>query len=76
VLNSIQFGNILYQACRDCNKDDCSKLQRWIPRAKAASPENADASLGKLKKSDMGSFQIIAQNSSEDFHMADVILTK
>ena len=29
--------------------------------------ENAGAKLGKLKKSDMGVFQIIAQNSSEDF---------
>jgi hypothetical protein len=29
--------------------------------------ENANASLGNLKKSDMGVFQIIAQNSSEDF---------
>ena len=35
-------------------------------RAKSIA-ENADASLGKLKKSDMGVFQIIAQNSSEDF---------
>ena len=29
--------------------------------------EHANASLGKLKKSDMGVFQIIAQNSSEDY---------
>jgi hypothetical protein len=29
--------------------------------------ENAGADLGKLKKSEMGVFQIIAQNSSEDF---------
>lgn len=29
--------------------------------------ENAGAKLGNLKKSDMGVFQIIAQNSSEDF---------
>jgi len=29
--------------------------------------ENAGASLGDLKKSDMGVFQIIAQNSSEDY---------
>ncbi|WP_313807863.1 SIMPL domain-containing protein [Flavobacterium sp.] len=29
--------------------------------------ENADAKLGSLKKSDMGVFQIIAQNSSEDY---------
>jgi hypothetical protein len=29
--------------------------------------ENADAALGNLKKSDMGVFQIIAQNSSEDY---------
>ncbi len=29
--------------------------------------ENADASLGNLKKSDMGVFQITGQNSSEDF---------
>ncbi|MDG2433180.1 SIMPL domain-containing protein [Flavobacterium sp.] len=35
-------------------------------RAKSIA-ENADASLGNLKKSDMGVFQIIAQNSSEDF---------
>lgn len=35
-------------------------------RAKSIA-ENADASLGNLKKSDMGVFQIIAQNSSEDY---------
>ncbi|MEA9415584.1 SIMPL domain-containing protein [Flavobacterium sp. PL02] len=35
-------------------------------RAKSIA-ENADASLGKLKKSDMGVFQITGQNSSEDF---------
>lgn len=35
-------------------------------RAKSIA-ENADAGLGNLKKSDMGVFQIIAQNSSEDF---------
>ncbi|WP_369753069.1 SIMPL domain-containing protein [Flavobacterium sp. WC2409] len=35
-------------------------------RAKSIA-ENADASLGNLKKSDMGVFQIIGQNSSEDF---------
>jgi len=35
-------------------------------RAKSIA-ENADANLGNLKKSDMGVFQIIAQNSSEDF---------
>ncbi|OCB75230.1 SIMPL domain-containing protein [Flavobacterium crassostreae] len=29
--------------------------------------DNANADLGKLKKSDMGVFQIIAQNSSEDY---------
>jgi len=29
--------------------------------------ENAGASLGELKKSDLGIFQIIAQNSSEDY---------
>lgn len=29
--------------------------------------ENADAKLGNLKKSDMGVFQIIAQNSSEEY---------
>ncbi len=29
--------------------------------------ENADSGLGKLKKSDLGVFQIIAQNSSEDY---------
>ncbi len=29
--------------------------------------ENAGASLGNLKKSDMGVFQITGQNSSEDF---------
>lgn len=29
--------------------------------------ENAGASLGKLKKSDLDIFQIIAQNSSEDY---------
>lgn len=29
--------------------------------------ENADASLGKLKKSEMGVFQIVAQNSSEEY---------
>lgn len=35
-------------------------------RAKSIA-ENADASLGNLKKSDMGVFQITGQNSSEDF---------
>ncbi|NGY38565.1 SIMPL domain-containing protein [Flavobacterium sp. XN-5] len=35
-------------------------------RAKSIA-ENADAGLGNLKKSDMGVFQIIAQNSSEDY---------
>ncbi|HTG67559.1 MAG TPA: SIMPL domain-containing protein [Flavobacterium sp.] len=35
-------------------------------RAKSIA-ENADANLGHLKKSDMGVFQIIGQNSSEDF---------
>ncbi|MBF7091242.1 SIMPL domain-containing protein [Flavobacterium sp. ALJ2] len=35
-------------------------------RAKSIS-ENADATLGRLKKSDMGVFQITGQNSSEDF---------
>lgn len=35
-------------------------------RAKSIA-ENADANLGNLKKSDMGVFQITAQNSSEDF---------
>ncbi|CAM2833290.1 SIMPL domain-containing protein [Flavobacterium frigoris] len=35
-------------------------------RAKSIA-ENADAALGNLKKSDMGVFQIIAQNSSEDY---------
>tara|TARA_R110002111_G_scaffold24574_20_gene54504 strand:- start:809 stop:1027 length:219 start_codon:yes stop_codon:yes gene_type:complete len=35
-------------------------------RAKSIA-ENADATLGNLKKSDMGVFQIIAQNSSEDY---------
>ncbi|WP_306353992.1 SIMPL domain-containing protein [Flavobacterium sp. '19STA2R22 D10 B1'] len=35
-------------------------------RAKSIA-ENANASLGKLKKSEMGVFQIIAQNSSEDY---------
>lgn len=35
-------------------------------RAKSIA-ENADSGLGKLKKSDMGVFQIIAQNSSEDY---------
>jgi hypothetical protein len=35
-------------------------------RAKSIA-ENADSDLGKLKKSEMGVFQIIAQNSSEDY---------
>ncbi|MCV9932198.1 SIMPL domain-containing protein [Flavobacterium sp. LS1R47] len=35
-------------------------------RAKSIA-ENADATLGRLKKSDMGVFQITGQNSSEDF---------
>jgi hypothetical protein len=35
-------------------------------RAKSIA-KNADAALGNLKKSDMGVFQIIAQNSSEDY---------
>ena len=35
-------------------------------RAKSIA-ENAGSSLGKLKKSDMGVFQIIAQNSSEEY---------
>lgn len=35
-------------------------------RAKSIA-ENADADLGHLKKSDMGVFQIIGQNSSEDY---------
>lgn len=35
-------------------------------RAKSIA-ENADAKLGNLKKSDMGVFQIIGQNSSEDY---------
>lgn len=35
-------------------------------RAKSIA-ENADADLGNLKKSDMGVFQIIGQNSSEDY---------
>jgi uncharacterized protein len=35
-------------------------------RAKSIA-QNADASLGNLKKSDMGVFQITGQNSSEDF---------
>lgn len=35
-------------------------------RAKSIA-ENADANLGHLKKSDMGVFQIIGQNSSEDY---------
>jgi hypothetical protein len=35
-------------------------------RAKSIA-ENADANLGNLKKSDMGVFQIIGQNSSEDY---------
>ncbi len=35
-------------------------------RAKSIA-ENADAKLGHLKKSDMGVFQIIGQNSSEDY---------
>jgi hypothetical protein len=35
-------------------------------RAKSIA-ENADADLGKLKKSEMGVFQITGQNSSEDF---------
>lgn len=35
-------------------------------RAKSIA-KNADANLGNLKKSDMGVFQIIGQNSSEDF---------
>lgn len=43
----------------EATKDACS-------RAKSIA-ENADAKLGHLKKSEMGVFQIIGQNSSEDF---------
>lgn len=46
---------MIAQATRDANT-----------RAKSIA-ENAGSSLGKLKKSDLGVFQIIAQNSSEEY---------